>query len=282
MDSVKVKSFAKLNLTLFVTGAKDGFHMLDSIAVTVDLYDSVKVKKRRDGLVSVRMYGMGSENIPYESNNAVKAAKAFSEKYGCGGADITVYKNIPIGLGAGGSSADAAGVLKAMSRLYKVDDVAGIKLLADSLGSDTKYMLSGGYARLTGRGDAVKKLESGLKLSFLLLAPQERISTAQCFKEFDVCGTLGGDGDKAEKAVLNGDLYGLAESMGNSLYPAAKRLSGEVETAYRELEAFSPLAVGMTGSGSGVYALFETDELCEYAKSRYNGKFTPYCLKTVL
>ena len=106
MDTVRVKAYAKINLTLSVTGVKDGYHMLDSIVTSVDLYDAVKVKKRRDGLVSVTMRGCGSENIPFGSNNAVKAAQAFIEKYSTRGADITVNKNIPVGAGLGGSSAD--------------------------------------------------------------------------------------------------------------------------------------------------------------------------------
>ena len=40
------------------------------------------------------------------------------------------------------------------------------------------------------------------------------------------------------------------------------------------------MAVNMTGSGSGVYAVFETAELCAWAESRYRGKFRTYLLKT--
>ena len=174
--------------------------MLDSLVASVDLYDLVCVKKRRDKLVSVTMRGQGSESIPYEENNAVRSAELFISKYSTCGADITVYKNIPMGLGLGGSSADSAGVLNALSRLYRTDDPAGLKILADATGSDTRYMLSGGYARLFGRGDEVKAVESGLKLDFLLLAPKDRVSTGKCFAEFDRSEKFGGDsGNGARK-----------------------------------------------------------------------------------
>ena len=62
MESARVKSFAKLNLTLRVTGVKDGYHMLDSLVTSVDLYDAITVKKRRDKLDSVSMRGCGSES----------------------------------------------------------------------------------------------------------------------------------------------------------------------------------------------------------------------------
>ena len=280
MESARVKSYAKLNLTLNITGTRDGFHMLDSVVTSIDLYDLIVLKKRKDKLVSVTMRGQGSESIPFESNNAVKAAESFIQAFDTNGADITVYKNIPMGLGAGGSSADAAGVLNGLSKLYGVRDIAGLKMLADKSGSDTRYMLSGGYARLKGRGNEISPIESKLKLNFLLLAPKEGVSTAECYKTFDTIGGAGGDSEKAERAIISGDKHSLAQALGNSLAPAAQSLLPDIKSAFEQLKGFDPLAVNMTGSGSGVYALFENAEFCAYAKSRYRGSFAAYCLKT--
>ncbi len=278
--NVRVKAYAKLNLTLNITGVSGGYHMLDSVVTSVDMHDLIVLKKRRDKLVSIIMRGQGSEEIPFDKNNAVKAAQLFIDNFGTNGADITVYKNIPMGLGVGGSSADAAGVLTGLSKLYGVNDLAGIKLLADKAGSDTRYMLSGGYARLAGRGNEVRQIESSLKLNFLLLAPKSGVSTAECYKLFDSCGALGGDSAECERAIAAGDKEALCKTLNNALAPAAKKLSPEIEEAFDELAAFDPLAVNMTGSGSGVYAVFENAEFCAYAKSRYRGKSKAYCLKT--
>ena len=278
METVRVKSYAKLNLTLNITGVKDGYHMLDSVVTTVDLYDLIVIKKRRDKQVFITMHGCGSESIAFEDNNAAKAAQLFIEKFDTNGADITIYKNIPMGLGVGGSSADSAGVLRGLAKLYKINDIAGLKILADATGSDTRYMLSGGYARLFGRGDEVKPIDGNLKLNFLLLAPKEGVSTAQCYKTFDGFKSFGGNSDDTENAIINGDKHSL--SLNNALAPAAKILSADIQTAFDELLSFDPLAVNMTGSGSGVYAVFENAEFCAYAKSRYRGKFTTYMLKT--
>lgn len=277
-----MKAYAKLNLTLHVTGSSGGFHNLDSIVTSVDVYDLLVLKKRKDGQIFVDMHGQDSEGIPFKENNAVKAAELFIKAYGTNGADVTVYKNIPMGLGMGGSSADSAGVLKGLSKLYGVDDEAGIKLLADRTGSDTRYMLGGGFARLTGRGNEVKTIESGLKLNFLLLAPEARVSTARCYEEFDVSGEVGGNSGEAEEALISGDKNLLAKNLNNSLSPAAKRLSPEIAEAFAELQEFDPLAVNMTGSGSGVYALFENAEFCAYARSRYRGRAKTYILKSVV
>ena len=186
-----------------------------------------------------------------------------------------------MGLGLGGSSADSAGVLKGLAQLYKIDDFEGVAKLADENGSDTRYMLTGGYARLKGRGERVFHIDSKLKLNFLLIAPAEGVSTAECYKTFDKIGVFGGDGGKAEAALKAGDIRALAGSLCNALTIPAKMLSGSVSKAFEDLAAFDPLAVNMTGSGSGVYALFETPEFAAYAKSRYKGKFKVYSLKTI-
>ena len=75
MFAAKVKSYAKLNLSLNVTGVSGGYHMLDSVVASVNIYDTVCAKPRRDKLVNVYMHGKGSERIPPEKNNAGCSAR---------------------------------------------------------------------------------------------------------------------------------------------------------------------------------------------------------------
>jgi len=147
-------------------------------------------------------------------------------------------------------------------------------------GSDTRYMLSGGYARLTGRGGEVRSLDGKLKLNLLLLVPRTGVSTAQCYALYDKMLSDAGNSDTAESALVSGDLKGLSENLSNALTAPAIVLNGEVGQCINDLKAFCPLAVNMTGSGSGVYALFENSEMCEYAGSRYGGTAKTYRLKT--
>lgn len=283
MNYVRVKSYAKINLTLDITGVNGGYHTIDSVVASVDLYDLIAVKKRRDKLVSVTMHGEGSESISYEYNNAARAAELFIARFGTDGVDITVWKNIPMGAGLGGSSADVAGVLNAMAKLYEVNDTRTLKQLADGLGSDSGYMLTGGFARLTGRGDKVERLKSGVKLDIGLLIPKSGVSTAQCYS---LCDSTGANAkftsEEAQKAVLAGSKQDIGASLSNGLYAAAIRLNGDVKECYEQLKAFDPLGVNMTGSGSGVFAVFENDQFLRYAKSRYRGKHTFITTKTVV
>lgn len=282
MNFARVKSYAKINLTLDIAGVKDGYHMIDSVVASIDLCDVVTAKKRKDGLVSVTMHGEGSEAIPHGRNNAAKAAEEFLKRFETGGADVTVWKNIPVGAGLGGSSADVAGVLNAMAKLYDVTDFAAINQIADSLGSDCGYMLTGGWARLSGRGEIVKRLDSNLKLYIGLLVPKSGVSTAECYRVCDSLPRGEYTSGQAEKAVLAGDIGGLCASLSNGLTAAAVSLNGEVGACIQELESFAPLGVNMTGSGSGVYAVFENDQFLRYAQSRYRGKYAFIPTKTVL
>ena len=283
MKTVKIKAYAKVNLTLEIVGEGGGYHLLDSLVASVDIFDLIVLKKRKDKLSCVTMKGMGSESIPPEQNNALKAAEAFSNAFGCTGADITIYKNIPIGAGLGGSSADASGVLAGMAKLYGVDDRAGLETLANGIGSDVKYMLDGGFARMQGRGDIVEKLPLAKQLYFLMILPQTGVSSGACYREYDrePRALLSGATEKCINALMLGDEKETGRYVTNDLYPPASRLCDDVKKAYEEALSFSPLGAVMTGSGSAVLAMFETRELCEWAKSRYRGKYKTAVLKTV-
>ncbi len=283
---VKIKSYAKVNLTLEIRGVENGYHLLDSLVASVDVYDLITLKKRKGGLSSITMKGMGSESIPPENNHALKAAELFSKSFGTDGADITVYKNIPMNAGMGGSSADTAGVLRGMAELYGVKDEGKLKALADALGSDTGYMLTGGYARMQGRGEKLTFLGLQNKLHFLLLLPEGGVSSRECYQKYDeLPRTLEWRESATENLIAclredrvnEGGMY-----LTNDLFIPALHLNEGVARAREEALAFSPIVATMTGSGSGVIALFETKELCEWAQSRYRGACKAYVLSTVL
>ena len=283
MNAVKVKSYAKVNFTLDLVGEKDGYHLLESFVASVDMFNLVSVVKRKDKLVSGRMKGMDMEQVPFETTNACKVAEAFVEKFSTTGADITIYENIPVGAGLGGSSADAAGVLRALAKLYKVDKTE-LYSIANEFGSDIAYMIDGGYAKMQGRGEIITPLEEKKPVYMLLLCPNSTVSAGACYREFDkLCANqeLAGKTNEAISAYLRSDIVGLADSLNNDLTCGACALNKDVEKGLEELKSFSPLGVGMTGSGSATFAIFETKELCEWANSRYRGKFRSYVVKTI-
>ena len=136
---------------------------------------------------------------------------------------------------------------------------------------------------MQGRGDKRYYLGEGKRLHFLLVCPPTGVSTKDCFAEFDKrqLSQNAGATARAISAYAKGDLVGLGKAMGNDLYAPAALLNDEVKEAYDEAVGFAPLGVTMTGSGSAIIALFETEELCAYAKSRYRGSGSCLVVKTV-
>jgi 4-diphosphocytidyl-2-C-methyl-D-erythritol kinase len=283
MDYVRIKAYAKINLSLDILGVSDGYHMLDSVVTTIDIYDLITIKKRKkDKLVTITMHGMGSELIPHEKNNAYLAAEKFIAKYNTCGVDITVFKNIPMGAGLGGSSADVAGVLNGLKKMFLTPD-DDVKDIADSLGSDCGYMLYGGYARISGRGEKIEFLDTRIKLDLVLLMPSTPVSTAACYALYDKFKVRHAPkSDGVVNALYQSDREALGKMLGNSLTPPAVSLNGDVGTAIAALHEFAPLGVNMSGSGSCVYALCENEQFCRYLISRYNGKFKILQTKTYI
>ena len=60
--------------------------------------------------------------------------------------------------------------------------------------------------------------------------------------------------------------------MGNALYAPAAALNPEVEKNLEAIRELSPKACGMTGSGSTVFGIFETEELCRWAADKLKKK----------
>lgn len=279
MKTVSVSAYAKVNFTLDILGREGGYHLLDSLVSTVSLFDSVTATARTDGKTTVSFTGVGAEGIP-PRNNALRAAEAFSDAFSMAGADITIDRKIPVGAGLGSSSADAAGVLRALAALHGISDTVRLKAIADSLGSDTGYLLTGGWTRMTGRGEQIAPIADMPALSLLLLIPSAGVSTPQCFAAFDRCAeTFSPLTEKAIDCLRREGAKG-AHAFGNALTRAAEELNPEVAVLLSEAAKLSEYGFGMTGSGSACYAVFPSQEECLWARKRYQGTATALCVST--
>lgn len=274
MKTVKIKAYAKVNLFLDIVGTDNGYHMLDTVVTTVSLFDTLTLSARKDKKILLKTVGgFYSHKVlsADEENNAYKAAAAFIEAFDTNGVDITLDKDIPIGSGMGGSSADIAAVLNGMESIYHTG--GNLKEIADKLGSDSGYMLSGGYARLKGRGEQVENLDINKKLYFFVITADGGVNTTECYKRYDaldkqpVKATADGLIEQLKGASLDGTNFY------NALYAPAVTLNENVKKAYEFIESLSPIATLMSGSGSSVYGVFDTIELCEWAQSKARYKF---------
>lgn len=256
MKKLKLKAFAKVNLSLDITGVTDsGMHVLDSVMMSVDKFDTLYVSERADDEITVEFV---NADVPCDNNTALKAARAVHDVIGGCGWNITVEKGIPVGAGLGGSSADGAAVLRALDVMYKLP-ARGVDMRAVALGvgSDVPFMLTGGLARVRGTGDDLFFMENKLGL-FMVGIMCGEVSTARAYAEFDriykekkLCPS---DTEALCRELLDGSTKAL-EHLGNALYAPAASLLPSVKENTDLLKRLGA-AANMTGSGGMTVGYF--------------------------
>lgn len=262
---MKVKVYAKLNLALNVFPKKGNFHPIDSVVTSVSIWDVVEVTARKDKRVKLKGFMPTTDNIAY------KTAMAFVEQFDTLGVNITIKKGIPIGAGMGGSSADSAGVIYCMCKLFGVDtDSEQVAKLCASLGSDISFMLKGGIARMQGKGDDVTFGKCPFNLYFALTRFPVSMSTAEVYSTFDnLPEQRHTDCDKLFRLLWDGNL--VIELQNNNLQPACQSLSSYAQS-YLQCASDLGFTPNMTGSGSAYYIWCNTQEEAEQVTSALKQK----------
>jgi 4-diphosphocytidyl-2-C-methyl-D-erythritol kinase len=254
--AVTVRVPAKVNLHLSVGSVrKDAFHELVTVYHAVSLYDEVSISPA-DG-VTVTVVGEGAVQVPTDSGNlAVRAVRAVAAVLGREPhAAITIRKGIPVAGGMAGGSADAAAALVAADALWSGGlDRVTLEGLAAGLGSDVAFLLTGGTALGTGRGEAISPVLGVGDYHWVLAVADSGLPTGTVYAELDKLretapATSAGDPAGVLAAVRAGDVVALGHALANDLQPAALRLRPQLQ---RVLDAGKELgAVGTIVSGSG-------------------------------
>lgn len=269
---IRLKAYAKLNLSLDIRGKRpDGYHELDMIMQSIDLYDKVLIKKA-DGIRA----GFDTADLDPLRNTAVSAAQEFFTFTGIsGGADITVQKRIPAQSGMGGASADAAAVLFGLNRLYGAGlNEHTLRMLGKRVGADVPFALMGGTARARGTGEALTPLYPARPFYYAVLKPQEGVSTAEAFARYRASEHV--SIDTVEYALLKGDIDLYLRAAGNALGLAALSVAPRILRAADALRAAGAKKALMTGSGSAMFAPFETVEEARSVAECIKGDYA-YC-----
>ena len=256
-NRVVLRAPAKVNLALDIVGLlENGYHLLDSVMQTVNLYDILLIGRQPDGTVRVTC---SQPDVPVdETNTAYRAAMAFFAATGLpvSGLHIHIDKAIPEMAGLGGGSADAAAVLCGLNHLF------GTALSAERLceiglevGADVPFCIHGGTAFVQGIGEVITPLPA-LPLCRLLIAkPAVGMSTVRAFALYDEGHIDGGSSArKAAQAVAAGDLHCLGACFFNVFEQVeAWEAIDQIKAAMLQEGA---LGAVLSGSGSAITGLF--------------------------
>ncbi len=252
---------AKVNLALNV-GATDneGYHALGTLFQAVSLFDDLVARPAEAGVFRVSFRGEGASGLPVDDTNlVVRAARLLAETCGTGnlGAEIRVHKRIPVAGGMAGGSADAAATLVACDRLWGTGlDAEQLHALAARLGADVPFLLHGGTAVGTGRGEKLRPVPVRGRFHWVLALSHHGLSTPAVFREFDrISEPRPTDINPGLLAALaDGDTSGVGSLLGNDLQQAAINLQPELaDVLAMGCEAG---AVGALVSGSGPTTAF--------------------------
>ena len=248
------KAYAKVNLTLAVGEKRpDGYHEVVSVMQRVSLHDTLTAEQTREGITltcSDPALPSGEENLAH------RAASLFFRETGiAGGAALTLEKRIPSQAGLGGGSSDAASALLALRKLYApaLSDTE-LETMAAALGSDVPFFIRGGTQLATGRGEVLSPLPPLTNGWFVIVKPTESFSTPAMYRRLDELPPA----CTPPLPPLQGGLPALAAGLFNR-FEAAIPAGSAVWDIKARLAAYGALASLLSGSGSAVFGLFDTE-----------------------
>ena len=242
---MRILSFAKINLGLKVNKKRsDGFHDLDMIVQSVDLYDVLHISVINDlGKIEVSCSKFICEE---ESNLAYKSAKTMFDIFHPNfGIKIHIEKNIPFGAGLGGGSSNAAAVILYLNYILKLNLSDEQKTnIALKIGSDVPFCMFGGTLHCQGRGEILKRIDQLPECKILIKAGQDKSFTSDAYRKLDDFFSFN-------------DLDQRIEKLKNSI--KSKDINSISNSCFNDFEKIISISNGwhLTGSGSASFKIVD-------------------------
>ncbi len=265
-----IKAHAKINLGLYITGKREnGYHELCSAFLPLELHDTIEIKEADK--FSITASGPFAHECPTNEKNTMYAAyselKDFLFKKGIklNPIHINIQKNIPSQAGLGGGSSDAAAILRGLNELhsYGLSSVE-LKKIGAEIGADVPFFIDQEPALVEGIGETTYPFELKHKYWILLAKPTTGLSTAEVYKRFTFSLTLKNDNAKHTEHLRNLCSQGLKEAeelktLHNDLESVSVLILPEIAAIREYFLSLSPLVTMMSGSGSSVFAVFDSE-----------------------
>lgn len=257
---------AKINLGLQITEKlPNGYHAINTCFYPIhiqDVLEFIESKKTQFSSSGIAIPGDAKSNL------VLKAYQLLKKDFNLPNIDIHLLKNIPIGAGLGGGSADAAFMLKALNDHFQLFlDDSFLETYAEKLGSDCPFFISNQPAYATGTGTELEPFDLDLKGYWMaLINPGIHISTANAYSgvtpkaaESDIREIL----KTKDFAVWQKELINDFE---DSVFAKAPAIADIKKSILEQGASYA----AMSGSGSSVFGIFEqepqlkTDEWSNY------------------
>ena len=259
---MEISAKAKINLTLEVLGRRDdGYHQVRTVLQTVDLADQLIIEPAANLRVDC-----DHPDIEEEGNLVWTAATLLADHCGIAPrARIVIKKGIPVSMGLGGGSSDAAAALIALNQLWELGlsrkDLAEV---AAGIGSDVVFFLTGGTALAEGRGEAITPLPGLPPLPVTLICPGVTLpgKTAAMYSLLNPGHySDGGITSRLIQILVEGRFVSesVAGLTGNVFEQVVQQALPELEGLWARLEGIFQNPLRLAGSGPGMFCLPSTE-----------------------
>ena len=252
---------AKINLGLNIVATRnDGYHELESVMIPVSLFDILELTEQ--GTFEMIQSGIPVAGSP-DNNLCVMAWRLMRERYSIPNVRIHLRKQIPMGAGMGGGSADGAFVIEGLNTLFQLNlSLEERRQLAAQLGSDCPFFIQNVPQLAQGRGEILRPIEFTHKGYFLkLVNPGIHVSTKEAFAGVHISGEHGRlEGQIAQPietwrdTVKNDFEVHLFE-----IHPTLRLIK---EALYEEGAVYA----SMSGSGSTLFAIYPQKPPLSFSK----------------
>ncbi len=280
---------AKLNLRLFVEGRRgDGYHLLSMLNVSTTLVDTISLSLSASTDCEVKVSCAHQDlQIATEHNLLTAAFVEFWRAFGCQrppmGLRARINKKIPVGAGLGGGSSDAGALLRFLAAELgpQIRDLCGVSheqfrramlLAATRVGADVPYAYHGGCAWVGGIGDDVQPLRIKAPWPFevLIIVPPQAVPTVEFYSFFrqQLPSIVACRDDQARDLVSGGELVFSLDLLRNDFETQVCRFVPVVGEALRMAREFFPQSTSLTGSGSAIFSLVQSDQAYRIAECR--------------
>ena len=249
---------AKVNLFLKVVSKRpDGYHNIVSIVDIISLFDVIRIEEIPDDIVSVKDdKGVLPDGM---ANTMYRAVIALKERFNIrSGVSVYIEKHIPIGSGLGGPSSNAATVLRELTKIWGIQiSETELKEIGSNVGADVPLFLYGKPCVMRGIGSVISPIELP-SLWYLIVYPNVSISTRRVYEGLKIVLTKK-QNDIKLVAKFNNALE-ISAILENDLERVGILLCPSIQTIKQRLIEAGAQGTLMSGSGSSVFGIFETEE----------------------
>lgn len=243
---MKLDAYAKLNLSLDILGKrKDNFHNLNSIMQQIGLHDELTFED--SDKVTLKSGIKFKDDIVLKTIRKIKRLFEIDK-----GVKVTLKKNIPVGVGLGSGSTDAATTLIALNELWGLDlSLKDMLNIGAEIGSDVPFCLVGGRCFVSGKGEKIDKVASS-QIDVLLVDPGYQILTKDAYRRLDKIRFK--KTPSSLKLKNKKSLKDIAANIHDDFIHIQK---DDVKQIIKELVSKGALNASITGKGPAVFGLFE-------------------------